>query len=114
MNAIKFKPKAEPTPYTPLVGVAAAFWDRMLAYYDDWTPNQLVTLANMAQDAGIIAACDVQLASGELTGLAETRVDVRRDRAVKRFMRAGRELNLDVAPADSRPGRIPGRYNGRA
>jgi hypothetical protein len=113
MNALKFKPKAESQPYTPLVGVAAAFWDSMLAYYGDWTPNQLVTLANMAQDAGIIAACDVSL-GGDLSGLELTRVDVRRDRAVKRFMRAARELNLDVAPADSRPARIAGRYNGRA
>jgi hypothetical protein len=111
MNAIKFKqPQASPEPYTPLSGVAAAFWREMLAYYDDWTPNQLVTLANMAQDAGIIAACDESLTDAELAPLELTRLDLRRDRAVKRFMRAARELNLDAAPADSRPPRIAGRY----
>lgn len=97
-------------PFTPLSGVAKALWDEMLASYEDWTPTDLRTLATLCQDAGIIADCDALMAAGDNDALAITRLDLRRDRAVKRFMRAVRELNLTVAPPDSRPPRIAGRY----
>lgn len=88
-------------------------WSEMLAYYEDWTPDSERTLANMCNDAGIIAECDRKAEDPGLSDLAITRNDVRRDRAIKRFERARQCLNLDQPPKDVRPPRSQSRYAGR-
>jgi hypothetical protein len=116
MNAIKFQPKpAEHKPPLPLTSrEARAEWDTMVDYYDDWPPDALVMLVGMCNDAGIIAACDRDLQSPDLTRLELASVDLRRDRAIKRYWGARQRLNLDVPPQESRPPRSATRYAGRA
>jgi hypothetical protein len=66
----------------------------------------------MCNDVGIIAECDRRMADPELTPLEMTRLDLRRDRADKRYKRARQCLNLDVTPQDVRPPLQYSRYGG--
>ena len=110
--ALKFKPPEIPKPYAPLRSAeAVAFWNEMHGYYGDWTPDTLRTLTHMANDLGIIAECDAAIVSDEDSPALElTRLDLRRDRAIKRFERGRLVLNLDIPPKDIRPPRSETRY----
>ncbi len=114
MQSIKFKKPEQHQPYTRLrTPEALALWDEMIAFYGDWTPDTLRALANMCNDCGIIAEYDRFMADPDLTPLEMTRLDLRRDRADKRYKRARQCLNLDVPPAEARPPVPASRYAGR-
>lgn len=99
-----------PEPSVQLGDVGRQLWRDVLVEFGNWNVAELRTL-NLAclafQEA---AAITTALADDGLTFKEKRQLRADRNAASTTWRQQMRELNLSAQPADSRPGRIPGRY----